>query len=110
MKFAIRFLLILTFLIIVSGCRSRASGTSNLPAQSNAELMTRAKQNYQKGELDAAKRDLLCVLKADALNREAVYYLALVKQARSKTKLDQERRNREEDGLWYPTLPPKEIR
>jgi hypothetical protein len=109
MKYAICFLLSLTFLINVSGCRSRARLTSNLPQQSNAELMTVAKQKYQKGELDAAERDLLCVLKADTRNREAHYYLHLVQQSKTKQKLELERLIRERDGLWHPTLPPKEV-
>jgi Tfp pilus assembly protein PilF len=109
MKYGIYFLLSLTFLINVSGCRSHSSLTTNHPPQSNAELMAIAKQNYQKGELDSAERNLRCVLRTDARNNEAHYYLHLIQESKTKQKRDLERLVREGDGLWHPTLPPKEV-
>jgi hypothetical protein len=45
-----------------------------------------------------------------SVHNEAYYYLNLIAESRFQHRLDQERLQRERDELWYPTLPPKEVR
>jgi Tfp pilus assembly protein PilF len=63
-----------------------------------------AKEQYESGKIDAAKENLLAVLKADPKNQAAEYYLRLVEETQA-TRLA----NANQPQGWYQTLPQQPV-
>src|SRR5512142_1981122 len=89
--------LLLPVLMIVVGVTGCCSGTkakpsslpqTSTPREHNADLVRLGRAQYERGDLEAATRTLLDVLRANPQNRPARYYLNLVREAELKKSLN----------------------
>jgi Tfp pilus assembly protein PilF len=97
-------LLNLSLLFGLSGCRSHPNSADTQPHLQKTDLLKVAEAHFHQRKMNTAEEELRAVLNGDPRNNEAHYYLNLIQEFRTKQRL-----NRERDGLWYPTLPPREV-
>lgn len=100
-----------TFFLLLSF--SMALGFSDCstakPAQSQsrhfeAATVNVAKEQYESGELEAAKENLTAVLRMDPNNQAAQYYLHLLEEAQTARLA-----NASQPQGWYQTLPQQPL-
>jgi Tfp pilus assembly protein PilF len=79
MKSALLFLLAI---LCVSGC-STAKPTQSQSQHFEADTVNVAIEQYHSGKLQAAKENLLAILKFDPKDQEAQYYLSLIEKSQA---------------------------